>query len=259
MSTDSPAAVTRPCLAFLLDAPMQSWGTSSRFQLRGTNHHPSKSALAGMIAAAMGLGKGTQDERKTLVGIARLRLVTVVLPRTDRHGTPLPMQRLRDYHTVGGGFDKKADPHNIPRKAKGGPGDNATVTEREYLADTRFGVILETRDGDAALLERIRDALLDPVWGVWFGRKCCLPSRPLAPQLIDSREAAFEAVLHAAGLAGRAITAFEREEEIGNPVEADATFDDQPVSFGSGKTSGSAGRTFRLRGVKLHRAETKDD
>ena len=247
-----------PCLAFLLDAPMQSWGTASRFQRRATNHHPSKSALAGMIAAAMGLEKGTSAERDTLATIAGLRLATLVLPRTDRRGTPLPMQRLRDYHTVGGGFDRKTHPHSIPRKAKGSPGDNATVTEREFLVDTRFGVVLESRDGGAALLETIRDALLDPVWGVWFGRKCCLPSTPLTPKLVESRGAAFETLLGLAGFAERGVDEFEREEEVENPVKADAAFDDQPVSFGTGKTSGAEGRAFRLRGVRLHRARLKD-
>ncbi|HVR37415.1 MAG TPA: type I-E CRISPR-associated protein Cas5/CasD [Methylomirabilota bacterium] len=257
MSIDSTTAA-RPCLAFLLDAPMQSWGTTSRFQRRGTNHHPSKSALAGMIAAAMGLEKGTDAERETLAAIAELRVITVVLPRTDRRGKSLPMQRLRDYHTVGGGFDRKSDPQSIPRKAKGGPGDNATVTEREYLTDTRFSVMLEAREGDTSLLERIRLALLDPVWGVWFGRKCCLPGRPLSPRLTDSRDAAFAAMLTTAGFEGRDIAEFEREEEVDNPVEADAAFDDQPVSFGTGKTSGADGRAFRLRGVRLYRAQIKE-
>jgi CRISPR system Cascade subunit CasD len=237
---------------------MHSWGTSSRFQNRATNHHPSKSALAGMIAAAMGLRKGTEAERQTLADIAELRLISVVLPRKDHRGKYLPVQRLRDFHTVGGGFDRKTDPTSIPRKAKGGPGDNATVTEREYLTDTRFGVVLEARKEDAHfLLERIRLALLDPVWGIWFGRKCCLPSRPLSPQLVNSRDAAFLTILQNVDMDGCEITEFEREEEVDNPAEADAAFYDQPESFGTGETSGAGGRAFHLRGVRLHRAQNK--
>lgn len=255
MSTE-PAA-DGPSVAFLIDAPMQSWGTASRFQRRGTNHHPSKSAVAGMIAAAMGLEKGTDAERETLAAISELRMTSIVLPRCDRRGNALPMQRLRDYHTVGGGYDKKSDPRNIPRKAKGGPGDNATVTEREYLADTRFGIALVSPSGNTALLCRIRDALLDPVWGIWFGRKCCLPAIPLVPNIAENRTAALSELLKLAGFEGDHPDEFEREEEVDNPVESDATFDDQPVSFGNGKTSGTAGRAFRLRGIRLHRARKK--
>lgn len=206
----------------------------------------------------MGLEKGSDSEREILAAIAELPLTTVVLPRVNRRDKPLPMQRMRDDHTVGGGFDRKADPLGIPRKAKGGPGDNATVSEREYLTDTRFGVVLESRSGDTGILERIRNALLDPVWGIWFGRKCCLPAQPLGPHIADSRDDALSHLLNTAGFSDQSITGFEHEEEIDNPVDADATFDDQPVSFGNGQTSGAAGRTYRLRGVLLRRAGSGD-
>ena len=147
-------------LGFVLDAPLQSWGTASRFQRRATNHHPSKSGVAGLIAAALGLAKGSERERETLASIAALRMTSVLLPRNshrqkDADYLPLPTRRLTDYHTVGGGFDKATDPLSIPRKAKGGPADNATVTEREYLMDARFGILLEPREGFAAGPEKL--------------------------------------------------------------------------------------------------------
>ena len=36
-------------------SPLQSWGTSSNFEIRETDHHPSKSAVEGLIAGSMGL------------------------------------------------------------------------------------------------------------------------------------------------------------------------------------------------------------
>lgn len=257
MSTESSDVKSKDgaCLGFLIDAPMQSWGTSSRFQNRGTNHHPSKSAIAGIITAAMGIEKGSSIERETLAGIAELRLITVMLPRMDHRGSSVAMHRLRDFHTVGGGFSKKTHPTNIPRKAKGGPGDNATITEREYLSDTRFGVLIESRREATELLDSICEALVNPVWGIWFGRKCCLPSIPLAPEILENRETALAMLIKRAGYADTSVDQFEREEEVDNPVESDATFDDQPIAFGNGTTSGWTGRSFRLRGVRLHRAQ----
>ena len=49
-------------------------------------------------------------------------------------------------------------------------------TYRHYLLDARFGVLIE---GPAALLEEIAAALRNPKWGVWLGRKCCLPASPV--------------------------------------------------------------------------------
>ncbi len=57
-----------PALAFYIDAPMQAWGLSSRFQHRETNAFPTKSALVGMVAAAMGINKHDADEYKHTAG-----------------------------------------------------------------------------------------------------------------------------------------------------------------------------------------------
>ena len=42
------------CLSLLLDAPIQSWGHSSRFERRATALHPTRSGILGIVAAAMG-------------------------------------------------------------------------------------------------------------------------------------------------------------------------------------------------------------
>ena len=57
-------------LALLLDGPLQSWGFASRFQRRTTGLHPTKSGVVGLICAAMGLAKGSPDERVTLPNLA---------------------------------------------------------------------------------------------------------------------------------------------------------------------------------------------
>ncbi len=57
-------------LALLLDGPLQSWGFASRFQRRTTGLHPTKSGVIGLICAAMGLAKGSPEERATLPELA---------------------------------------------------------------------------------------------------------------------------------------------------------------------------------------------
>ena len=42
-------------LMLRLAAPMQSWGTDSKFEVRKTNREPTKSGVVGLLAAALGL------------------------------------------------------------------------------------------------------------------------------------------------------------------------------------------------------------
>lgn len=45
-----------------LKGPMQSWGTSSRFETRTSDYYPSKSAVIGIIAASLGYRRD-EDEK----------------------------------------------------------------------------------------------------------------------------------------------------------------------------------------------------
>lgn len=49
-------------LLLKLKGPMQTWGTSSRFETRMTDYYPSKSAVIGIIAASFGY-KRDEDEK----------------------------------------------------------------------------------------------------------------------------------------------------------------------------------------------------
>jgi CRISPR system Cascade subunit CasD len=184
MSSDSSA-----CLALLLDAPMQSWGHDSRFERRATALHPTRSGVLGLFAAALGIDKHAPDEPARLARLAPLRVTTYALPRRTVRGGDLPIVRLEDYHTVTG-----------IRRASGKVADDATVqTYRHYLLDARFGVLLE---GPADLLAELAAALRDPVWGVWLGRKCCVPATPLLAAGPAPNETAWRDLLRRAGYTG---------------------------------------------------------
>ncbi|MBZ5514843.1 MAG: type I-E CRISPR-associated protein Cas5/CasD [Acidobacteriia bacterium] len=230
-------------LALLLDAPLQSWGFSSRFQRRTTELHPTKSGVIGLISAAMGLAKGSPEERDMLPKLAALKMSSITIPRNVlRAGGLLPVLRLEDFHTTGGGYDKKTQRQFIPRKASGGPCDNPTVSHRQYLNDARYGVILA---GDRFMLERAVAALEDPIWGVWFGRKSCIPAEPIFRGMFKTQPEAERALIGNA-----AIEQFTRLEEVANFNAGTDSYNDQPVSFG---TSGSSaeGRDYAVRRVNL--------
>lgn len=218
------------CLALLLDGPMQSWGFASRFTRRTTALHPTKSGVTGLLAAALGYDKHSADEPAQIARLAALTCTTVTLPKPGKR-EELPILRMSDYHTIGGGYDKKTEAMKKPRAASGA-GLETVLSERHYLLDARFGVLLE---GEADFLAEIALALQNPRCGLWLGRKCCIPASPLLAGIGASAEAALKLLLNRCGL-DEALCLEHFDHTIENPADdaADAEWlTDQPVAFGA--------------------------
>jgi len=237
-----------PALAFYIDAPMQSWGASSKFQHRETNSFPTKSAIVGLIAAALGIDKNGAEEATILGRIVDLKLTVARLDSLQRKSS-----RLSDFHTVGGGYNKQSslrEKMSIPKKASGAP-FGTVITHRSYLTDAAFVVLLE---GSVEVMSEVQAALLDPVWGVWFGRKACIPASPLTPTIADSRQAAFDALMDTIpGLSPMPLENMEYQEELDGTDDRQGAFyqSDQPVAFG--QHHGAVPAPYRARGIVQHR------
>lgn len=141
-------------LLLRLVGPLQSWGTTSRFDERDTGKEPSKSGVLGLLAAALGIER---DNWIDLEPLCRLRMGV----RHDRPGVP-----KRDYQTA-----------QRVISADGSKVHDTAVTCRHYLADAAFLVGLCGED--RAHLERVHAALADPVWPLALGRKSYVPSEPV--------------------------------------------------------------------------------
>ncbi|MEU3340436.1 CRISPR-associated protein Cas5 [Streptomyces sp. NPDC006668] len=95
-------------LLIRLAGPLQSWGTASRFPARRDSHsRPTKSAVIGMCAAALGLPRTmglkqphspTDDKAQAKLTVLGELARSLFGVRADHPGVP-----VRDYHTVGGG------------------------------------------------------------------------------------------------------------------------------------------------------------
>ena len=150
-----------------LQGPMQSWGTTSRFDERDTQLEPSKSGVLGLICAALG-----RDRSEPVDDLAALRMGV----RVDREGVP-----MRDYQTATGVLIASGKPDF----------ERTVVSPRYYLADAVFLVGLE--GADIGLLSEIHSALKTPVWPLALGRKSFVPSMP-----IHMPESVFDASLEEA-------------------------------------------------------------
>lgn len=159
-------------LALYLDGPLQSWGYQSLFDRRTTLSYPTRSGIIGMICAAMGVDRTDTD------ALNQFRRVPLKIYTFQQEG------RLTDFHTVGGGYDTQEQQQNVVRTAEGKTG-RTVVTHRDFLQGAKFAAIL---GGRKELLEKFERALRNPRWGIWMGRKCCIPASPVCQGLFVSEK-----------------------------------------------------------------------
>lgn len=149
-------------LALQLVGPMQSYGLDAAHTTRRTWPHPTKSAVVGMLAAQLGRRR-TADIRD----LAALKMHV----RLDASGV-----EERDFHTA----------RNI-RRASGTTDDKAHLIKYDhYLADAAFLVVLE---GERPLLLTLEDALQNPRFFTYLGRKAYVASRPLLHSGVSDEDA----------------------------------------------------------------------
>jgi CRISPR system Cascade subunit CasD len=215
-------------LAIYLDGPMQSWGYMSKFDRRTSLAYPTKSGVIGILCAALGIQK---SDTTKLAEIAGLKMTAYVLSS---------LNRITDFHTVGGGFDKKMHSQNIVKKASGSSGDTV-VTHREYLLDAKFAVILS---GKLNLLQQLESALKNPLWGIWLGRKSCVPTVPISHGCHDTTENALESAKSAYFETYNKRCEVRRTvSEVAEFADGSDSFMDIPVNF--------AERKFSIRRVSI--------
>ena len=182
-------------------------------------------------------------------------MVAVQVPRRPR-GRDLAIRRLPDYHTILG--TRTAD---NPKSRS----EQTVQSWRDYLLDARFVVLLP--GAPPAVADAAR-ALHDPVWGIWFGRKSCVPATPVLVSVVDGetritsfadRDAAWCSALTFGALLDES-NAFPPDtplESFTHVLDADSfsngtdTWNDAPQSFGQPDSSGVEGRQFAPRRVRV--------
>lgn len=171
-------------LLLRLYAPLASWGDIAVGEQRPTLGHPTRSAIIGLLCAALGLRRDQTDALKELaVGIA-----TAV--RIDNPG-----ETLRDYHTTQVPKQQRKLSLYTRKDELGAAKLHTILSQRDYRNDALYTVaIWRTNAGNRYHLEQLRDALLQPKLALYLGRKACPPALPMQPQVIqaDTLRAAFD-------------------------------------------------------------------
>lgn len=222
-----------PYLLLWLEAPLQSWGVDSVFDLRDTLDFPTKSGVLGLICCARGAA-GAQTDWLAQWASSDMTVVSYPKVSEDRLSVSRPVL-LEDFHTVGTGYDDKNPWENlmIPKTSEGkkAVGSGAKLTYRYYLQDAAFAVMLQ---GSREALEEVSTALQTPVWDVYLGRKSCVPTDVIYQGVFDSLELAREkAELLAQSKARQADFIVKQGREEGGET---LVLTDVPVAFGDNKT-----------------------
>ena len=168
-----------------LEAPMMSFGGETIDNLGVIRPFPAASMLTGLFANALGWRRTERERHQQLQD----RLVFAA--RIDRE--PATGVRMTDYQTV-----KMADTVDLyvqnnrwvigwttrgaPESRAGalgaaGSGPFTHQRWRDYYADMRVTVALRLEpDDDAPTLDKLAEALDDPMRPLFIGRKSCVPS-----------------------------------------------------------------------------------
>lgn len=159
-------------LLFTLYAPLASWGDIAVGESRGSWDRPSRSAVLGLLGAALGIVREDQAAHE------QLQAGYGVAVRMDAAGAT-----LSDYHTaqtVGASAVRKARPRT--RAELLSCGERETIlSRRAYRQDAVATVAIWARAGARWTLHELADALRRPAFVLYAGRKANALGMPLAP------------------------------------------------------------------------------
>jgi CRISPR system Cascade subunit CasD len=223
-------------LTFTLYAPLASWGDEAVGEVRGSWDRPSRSAILGIVAAALGLDREAEMEHReldTMLGVA---------VRVASSG-----QSCVDYHTA-------MDPTAVtmrrfkPRTRKvalESADAETTLTQRTLYQDSLHVVALWQRGAGRWTLHGLSQALAAPVFVLYAGRKANSLGLPVAASVHSSDSIA--AALQGMPILPRELHRLKPRKGWGREVSFDA-----PGDVVTGFATGT-GRTLRRRDASPHR------
>lgn len=157
-------------LVFQLTAALGAMGELAGHERRGSLTWPGRSALIGLMGAAMGIRRDGD--------FAALDTLSMAVAVFSAGGA------LRDYHTVETvptAAVKRPQSRPAALAEAGRQKTNTTITLRDYRTGPLYGVAVW-----GGALEPVRAALLRPVFTLYLGRKSCPLAAPLAPEIVDA-------------------------------------------------------------------------
>lgn len=168
-------------LVFRLYGPLSAWGDIAVGEVRPVLLNPTKSALVGLLGAALGIRRSEEE-----------RLSDLSVSYGFAAASEGRMTRIRDYHTVQSLPEKKFRKYgsgcqvNRQRELSVDHDDLGTIlTYRDYVCDVVYSAAVWVKGESAPFsLDELAEALRMPKFVPYLGRKSCVLSRPMEPQVV---------------------------------------------------------------------------
>lgn len=166
-------------LVFQLHGPMASWGVDAPGEVRHSHELPSRSALLGLLAAALGIRR---DEEERLNAFNRHYQFLLCASGNPRWA--------RDYHTVQMPKEVRKARYFSRREELQDPELlSALISRRDYYTDAWWMIAVSATPDAPYTLAQLQTSLQHPVFPLYLGRKSHPLALPLAPQLLEGSAA----------------------------------------------------------------------
>jgi len=162
-------------VVFRLYGPMASWGKAAVGGDRPTGPQPTRSAVIGLIAAALGIKR---DQSQSLLDLGQQLQIAVKQVSSG--------SLLRDYHTVQTPSQRKGAVLSTRKRELEEAKINTVLSNRDYRCDGLWTIAVSNCGSEVIELANIQSALQRPVFHLYLGRKSCPLAAPLSPQLVSA-------------------------------------------------------------------------
>jgi CRISPR system Cascade subunit CasD len=171
-------------LTFTLAAPLASFGDIAVGERRASHERPAKSAILGLLAAALGIER-IEDEAH-----AALASELFCAVRIENMKVRSPRRLLTDYHTAQTPPRGRNQRFATRREEIAGKQDLGTILSyREYRSDCSFSIALWARLSPMRFsLDELAAALNKPIFVPYAGRRACPLMLPMQPLVVEASD-----------------------------------------------------------------------
>lgn len=168
-------------LGFTIRAPLASWGEEAIGEIRSTGDRPTRSAILGLLGAALGVRRDDAEGQAALANDYRVAV------RVDASGRPAV-----DYHTAEVVPSALVRRHRPPTRAsllalgRSNHDYRTVLSSREYREDSWSRVLVWAVPSARWSLGEIAAALRTPVFTLFAGRKANVLPSPLGADVLTA-------------------------------------------------------------------------
>ncbi len=173
-------------LVFRLYGPMAAWGEIAVGEVRRSASYPSRSAILGLVSAALGIRR---DETGKLTALfngydVAVKVLSSGTFFTEFHTVSVPTGKMKAHICTRKDEIAEFNFQNkyMPSTTK----PNPILSYRQYRCDSLSIVAIRSRKVVPYSLEVLKKHLNHPQFVLFLGRKSCPLALPLKPQIIEA-------------------------------------------------------------------------